>query len=236
MKYPLCRELYRELYRQGLRQEVLEEKAEVGMTESWRAELVPLLQGTQFERNRAAAAKALGQIMKDAEPSEEVDKVAEHVDRLVSLLNADGEYIPTIVEALGYIGPVHENVVPNIVNKCELLPPAHGFQTTAMRALTRMGPKAAGAVPYVKRFLSAPINHWESAKALVMIEAMKFIQAVGPTGNEALPAVEKLTTYKREYFPEDVAKALRAEAAKTAGMLKGVAPGNAEKPAPGGKP
>ncbi|MFC1672433.1 HEAT repeat domain-containing protein, partial [Planctomycetota bacterium] len=48
--------------------------------------LVPLLKGTQFERNRAAAAKALGLILLDAKESPEVTEVAK---ALVAKFNED---------------------------------------------------------------------------------------------------------------------------------------------------
>lgn len=154
-------------------------------------DLLPMLKGTQYERNRAASAKALGQILKDALPSEEVDRVAEalaskfneeydqyadvrreavraigmigpaakkvipkltraltdyvqystehqmvrqqaawacgrmgplaveHMDRLITMLHAEGEQLPEIVEAIGQIGPINENVINNIVDKME---------------------------------------------------------------------------------------------------------------------
>jgi hypothetical protein len=36
------------------------------------------------------------------------------------MMHAEGDYMPETVEALGLIGPVHENVVPNIVDKLEV--------------------------------------------------------------------------------------------------------------------
>ncbi|MBA4389167.1 MAG: hypothetical protein C0404_14435 [Verrucomicrobia bacterium] len=263
-------------------------------------DLVPLLKGTQYERNRAASAKSLGLILVNAPPSEEVDKVAralaeklnedydsysdvrresvraigmigpaarsvipklskgltdfvqysvehqmvrqqaawtcgrmgplaaEHVDRLVSMLNSEGEQLPQIVEALGLIGPVNPNIVPNIVNKIEAadvnIDAWSGFRATAFAALARIGPKAEGALAFTKRFLSQQPAPWDAHRMKISTEALKFLQTVGPKAKECAGEVEKLTKYP---VPGDrgsdaavSAKALQEEAVKTAELLK----------------
>lgn len=151
--------------------------------------LLPLLEGTQYERNRTAAAVALGRILKDSSPSEEVEKVVQalikvfndkysdvrreavkacgmigpaaksclphlparfedyewlkdaecflvrraaawtagrmgkygecHIDRLIAMMHQYSPVATEFVDAIGEIGPVHENVVPNITDKLE---------------------------------------------------------------------------------------------------------------------
>ncbi len=179
--------------------------------------LVSLLKGTQFERNRACAAKALGQILKDAEPSEEVEKVtaalvakfnddkdeyvdvrresvtalgmigpaaksciphltpalkgpgsvaiqgaytcermgplaAEHIDQLIVQLHRTGHDLPyaiAAVKAVAAIGPVHENVIPNLVDFYE----KNIWSREALNAFSRFGSKSKPVVPVVMRFL-----------------------------------------------------------------------------------
>jgi HEAT repeat protein len=77
--------------------------------------LLPLLEGTQFERNRAAAAKALGLILKDAKPSEEIDKVAQ---ALSEKYNEEYDQYSDVrreaVRAIGMIGPAAKKVIPKL--------------------------------------------------------------------------------------------------------------------------
>ena len=264
-------------------------------------DLLPMLQGTQYERNRAAAAKALGQIFKDAKPDKETNEVTaalieafndqyvdvrreavgacgmirsaaktcipnltpllkepagakpnivseaaawacermgplakEHVDLLISLLFRNASQgTPAYVNALGEIGPVQDNIVPNILNFMEVGPAWVMVQT--WQTLQKYGAKAEEVIPFAKRFLTRPhlygVND-SREKELTLIEAMKFLQAVGPKAVDALPQVEALTTYKEDFV--DYSR-IQKEAVKTAGILKGLAAGNSEKPAPGGK-
>jgi hypothetical protein len=220
--------------------------------------LVPLLTGTQHERNRAAAAKALGLILKDAKPSEEIGKVAaaltakfnedydqyedvrresvrcipklvralkdhgahlpdlrgvrkeaawtcgrmgepakEHMDLLISMMHQEGEWIPEIVEAMGKIGPVHENVVPNIIDKMEKTGKAHGdgwsFKAKAYEALEGFGEKSLPAKDYFIRVLRETPNNRVSLEPL--IACCRVLAAIGPKAKDALPMLEKMKTY-----------------------------------------
>lgn len=220
-------------------------------------DLLPLLEGTQFERNRAAAAKALGQILKNAEPSEEVEKVAqrlaakfneeydrysdvrreavyalgmigpaakkiipkltraltdfkehshehflvrqaaawatgrmgplaaEHIDRLIAMLHAEGRKAPEIVEAIGRIGAVHENVVPNIVDVMERRE-GIGLQIQAYEALLKCGTRAAPAVPLLARFLRERFLH-----PRLMVPAIKVLKMLGPLAEGAATEVKE---------------------------------------------
>ena len=115
------------------------------------ADLIPLLEGTQFERNRAAAAKALGQILKDAEPGEEVEKVAQALTRKI---NEDwdkyGDVRREAAYALGMIGPAAKSCVPKLTRVLDDRPPSNMEAALARKAAAwtcgRMGPLAAEQV------------------------------------------------------------------------------------------
>ena len=232
-------------------------------------DLLPMLKGTQYERNRAAAAKALGQILKDAEPSEEVDRVAEalaakfneeydqysdvrreavraigmigpaakkvipkltraltdyvqysgehqmvrqqaawacgrmgplaveHLDRLITMLHSEGDQLPEIVEAIGKIGPVNENVVNNIVDKMEQVGGLHdwsAFKEAAFKALEGFGPKALPAKSYLMRILRETPDNRVPIEPL--IAATRVLGAIGPAAKDALELLEKMKTYQ----------------------------------------
>ncbi len=230
--------------------------------------LVPLLKGTQHERNRAAAAKALGLILKDAKPSEEIEKVAaaltskfnedydqyedvrresvralgmigpaakscipkltralkdhgnhlpdlrgvrkeaawtcgrmgapakEHMDLLISMMHQEGQDVPEIVEAIGRIGPIHENVVSNIIDKIEKTG-GHGdgwsFKSKAYAALEGFGPKALSAKDYLIRVLRETPNNRVPLEPL--IASCRVLAAMGPKAKDALPMLQKMATY-----------------------------------------
>jgi hypothetical protein len=268
-------------------------------------DLLPMLQGTQYERNRAAATKALGQILKDAKPDKEIDDVTaalieafkdpyedvrreaatacgmigpaakaciphltallkeppgaqpnmvsvaaawtcermgplakEHVDLLIGIMHQMGGHTPAYVLALGAIGPVQENMVPNILDKMEQQ--TASYQAESWQVLAKFGRKAEQVVPFAKRFLTNPQFYGTNngrQRELVVIEAMKFLQVAGPKAVDVLPQVESLINYKYPYNEEDdVTPLMRKEAAKTAGILKGISSTRAEEAAPGGKP
>ncbi|MBA4387125.1 MAG: hypothetical protein C0404_04030 [Verrucomicrobia bacterium] len=235
-------------------------------------ELLPLLKGTQYERNRAAAAKALGQILKDAQPGEEVEKVtaaivdawgdkyedvrrecvfalgmigtsakscipklderlndaqpvrnaaawtcgrmgrlaADKADKLISIMQ--GERYPQVdhffaaaaVEALGKIGAVHANVVPNIVNRLESIGAGTAFHPQAdgaavrvcylrgVNALERLGPDAASATSYLQRVISGN-PYGDKERSLAIVNALG---AIGPGAAEAIPTIQKIADAK----------------------------------------
>jgi len=253
--------------------------------------LIPLLKGTQYERNRMAAAKALGLILKDAKPSEEIDKVvaaliakfdddydrysgvrresvracgmigpaakacipkvvrvltykipgsqdlefnlvrratawtlgrmgplsAVHVDRLIAMMHAEGEYVPESVETLGLIGPVHKNVIPNIMDKLERSDPNnYTFRPAAFKALGCFGVKSAQAVPLTRRMLFERKNDGRYDRE--KLEMLKMLACVGPAAKEAVPEIQYYTGYKN--------KAVREEAVKTYKVVMGKASGS----------
>jgi HEAT repeat protein len=272
-------------------------------------DLLPMLKGTQYERNRAAAAKALGQILKDAQPGKEVEEVtdalaakfnedydsysdvrresvfalgmigpaakrciaklgraltdyreyseehymvrraaawttgrmgplaAEHMDRLIAMMHGEGARTPEIVAAIGNIGPVNDNVAPNMVDFMETGPGWTMVET--WQVLQKFGPKAELAIPFAKRILTNPSFYGQNdrqKRQLAVIEAMKFLQVAGPKAVDVLPQVESLINYKYPYGEKHEETVLmQKEAAKTAGILKGMAGVNTKEVAPGGQ-
>lgn len=229
------------------------------------SDLLPMLKGTQYERNRAAAAKALGQILKDAKFDKEIDEVtaalieafkdsyedvrreavtacgmigpaakacipylapllkeppgsqynlvsaatartcermgplaAEHVDLLITIMHRyASSQTPAYVLALGAIGPVQDNIVPNIMNKMEQTDQTISWQMEPYQVLERFGPKAAPAVDLLDRFLR------ESKLTPAQVaQTMKTLKAIGPAAKNALKTVEELTRttkYQQRY-------------------------------------
>lgn len=229
--------------------------------------LLPLLVGTQYERNRAAAAKALGQILKDAKSDEEVDKVAQaltrkisddydaysdvrrevvkalgmigpaakscipkltrvifegslglgsnqdqeyrlvrraaawtcarigplaaqHIDLLITRMHMEGEWCPEVVEAIGAIGAVHDNVIPNIIDKIESSGRGGDFgalKEAAFSALANFGEKSAPVVPLTRRLLQGPM--WGNDAMRVRIAMMKALPAFGPAAKDAVAEI-----------------------------------------------
>ncbi len=229
--------------------------------------LLPLLKGTQYERNRAAAAKALGLILKDAQPSEEIETVvaaltakfneeydkysdvrresvralgmigpaakscvpklvralkdyrqyssehdmvrqqaawtcsrmgphaAPHMDLLISMMHSEGHRAPEILAAIGNIGAIHKNVVPNIVDKMEQCGNNHlACRLAAMKALEQFGSKAAPAVPFLKSYLSQAIQG--RGPVAPMISACAVLGKVGPAAKTTVPLLQRLATHK----------------------------------------
>jgi hypothetical protein len=111
----------------------------------------------------------------------------EHVDRLIAMMRyaADSprlESAPEIVQAIAAIGPVHENVIPNIVHVLER---KKGNWKDGFAALISFGPKAAPAVPAAQYILSKPRG------AEPTVNCLKLLAAIGPAAKEAIPDIEK---------------------------------------------
>jgi len=149
----------------------------------------------------------------------------EHIDLLISMMHGEGQKAPEIVEAIGRIGVVHENVVPNILDFMERGSAWTMIQT--WKTLQKFGTKSERAIPFTKRFLTKPSFYGKSdgrRRELIVIEAMKLLQVVGPKAVDALPPVKSLINYKYPFNEDDdVTPLMRKEAAKTADILKSIA-------------
>jgi HEAT repeat protein len=230
-------------------------------------DLLPMLKGTQYERNRAAAAKALGWIFKDATADKELDEVVdaltskisddydkysdvrreavqalgmigpaakkaiphlvrvmthfcdgvgssqdqeyrlvrraaawtcgrmgplavEHVDLLISRMHVEGTSCPEVVEALGFIGALRENIAPNIIDAIERAGrpgDAGWFKAKAFEALGKFGEKSAPTVPVMRRMLKDTTGDNSTD---VKIAILKCLAALGPVGKEAVPEIQ----------------------------------------------
>lgn len=269
-------------------------------------DLLPMLKGTQYERNRAAAAKALGQIYKDAQPGKEVDEVidaliskisddydsysdvrrevctalgnigltakkcvpkmtrvltegshglgstqdqeyrlvrraaawacsrmgplaAEHIDLLISRMHMEGEWCPEVVVAIGAIGNVKPNVIPNLIDKIESSGrggDAGSLKVPAFAALAGFGDKSAAVVPLIRRQLQGPM--WGNDAMAVRIAMMKALPAFGAASKEA--ALEILAQIRLgESQNDEQSKTLKEEATKAYKAVTGQDPPAAKK-------
>jgi HEAT repeat protein len=265
-------------------------------------DLLPMLEGTQYERNRAAAAKALGQIFKDATASEEVDKVvnalvaklgdkysdvrresvyacgmigppakaflpkvapllqewhpghavyegypvrcaaawavgrmgkeaAGQMDLLITMLHSDGHVNPNLAWAIGQVGPVQENVVPNLMDKIESAGRAGDYpelKIEAYNALARFGAKSAQAVALTRRLLRDTTYPPTPPMRTAMV---KMLAAVGPAAKDAAPEIEAQIRLGKSKPGEAEYAALGEEAAKA---YKAVTGGDPKPPATSG--
>jgi len=149
-------------------------------------DLLPMLEGTQFERNRAGAAKALGLILKDAEPGEEVEKVTK---ALLKKINEDFDQYPDVrreaATAIGMIGPAAKSCIPQM-KKALTDFKAHDkdrFQVRMAAAWTlgRMGPDSK---EYMDRLIS--MLHGEIDLATHVVWA---IGRIGPLNDNVVTNV-----------------------------------------------
>ncbi|MBA4387316.1 MAG: hypothetical protein C0404_05000 [Verrucomicrobia bacterium] len=120
---------------------------------------------------------------------------AEHMDRLLSMLQAEGDQIPEIAEAMGRIGPLNENVVMNLVDRLERLPGGwFPCKASAYGALEVFGPKALPALQYMMRVLRDTPGNRVPIEPL--IAATKVCGKIGPAAKDALPLLEKMAKYE----------------------------------------
>jgi hypothetical protein len=257
-------------------------------------DLLAMLGGTQYERNRAAAAKALGQILKDSQPSDEIEKVTqalmrvfrdpypdvqreavyacgmigtaakscipnlqapleycipnscsdgayflvrqatawtvtrmgplakEYVDRLIGLMHR--EHTPACVLALGAIGPVQDNIVPNIIDTIESDGRGGddpGFKVAAFDTLARFGEKSAPVVPLIRRVLQGRM--YGNGEMAIRIAMIKALPSFGTAAKDAAPEIlAQIQLGERGSGPESVA--LREEAKKAYKAVTGQDP------------
>ncbi|MBA4387773.1 MAG: hypothetical protein C0404_07320 [Verrucomicrobia bacterium] len=252
-------------------------------------DLLPMLKGTQYERNRAAAAKALGQILKDAKSDKEVDEVTaalieafkdayedvrreaatscgmigpaakaciphlppllkeppgaepnmvsmaaaytcermgplakEHVDLLITIMHRYASFkTPAYVLALGAIGPVQDNIVPNIMDKMEQTDQTIWWHMAPYEVFERFGPKAAPAVDLLDRFLRE-----SKLSPPQVVQTMKTLKAIGPAAKNAQKTVEgltKITQYNQRYGRAATAEEVAEIKKQAAEALKAIA-------------
>ncbi len=120
---------------------------------------------------------------------------AEHMDRLIAMLQTEGDQLPEIAEAIGKIGALNENVVMNLVDRLERFVGGwFACKAAVYTALEGFGPKALPALPYLMRVLRDTPNNRVPIEPL--IASVKVIGAIGPPARDALPLLEKMKTYE----------------------------------------
>ena len=131
----------------------------------------------------------------------------EHVDLLIALMHRYASYkTPAYVLALGAIGPIQDNIVPNILDKMEQTDQSIWWQIAPYQVLEKFGPKAAPAVDLLERFLRE-----NKLPPHLVVQTMKTLRAIGPAAKKALPTIEaysKIKSYHQRYGgpakPEEV--------------------------------
>lgn len=160
---------------------------------------------------------------------------AMHMDRLIAQLHREGKHSrgkqsPVIVEAIGRIGPVYEQLVPNIVDAMEARgkfrmgeDPISPFFPKALDTLALFGPKAVAAVPYLAKLAREGAKPWVPQDVAALIKVVKTLGAIGPEAKEAVPDLEKLRGFKTNKGDDDKAleKELQTEVEKALTKLKG---------------
>ena len=121
---------------------------------------------------------------------------AEHMDRLLAMLQGEGGQIPEIAEAIGKIGALNENVVMNLLDKLEGMPGGwFPCKASALGALEAFGPKSLPALPFLMRIL--PKANGERVDVLEpLIGTTKAIGAMGPAAKEAVPRLEVMAIFQ----------------------------------------
>ncbi|MBA4389190.1 MAG: hypothetical protein C0404_14550 [Verrucomicrobia bacterium] len=114
----------------------------------------------------------------------------EHMDLLISRMHMEGESCPEVVVAIGAIGPVQANVIPNIIDKIESSGrggDAGSLKVPAFAALAGFGEKSAAVVPLIRRALQGPM--WGNDAMPIRIAMMKALPAFGAASKEAAPEI-----------------------------------------------
>ena len=129
---------------------------------------------------------------------------AEHMDRLLAMLQGEGDQLPEIAEAIGRIGPVNGSVVPNIMDRMESVGWGACMEA-CIAALEAFGPKSEGSTDLLCRF----IREWK-ADAKGMTRMVRVLKAIGPGAKNAEKTLRDLLalTYHHRpgsYTPENAA-------------------------------
>jgi hypothetical protein len=114
-----------------------------------------------------------------------------HIYRLISMLHQEGHKLPEIAWAIGKIGPVHENVVPNLVDKMEKNMNSRGLVMRSLEALESFGDQSSGAVDFLVYYMNKGRPSTDT-----LIQTLKTLKAIGKKAKKAVPAVEKYKNIK----------------------------------------
>jgi hypothetical protein len=156
-----------------------------------------------------------------------------HVDRLIAIMHGerypqvDPFFTAAVQDAIGLIGPVHGNVVPNLVDRMEAIAAGTAFHPQhngamgricylrSVAALERMGPASASATSYLKRVIGGnPFGDRE--KTLAMVKALG---AIGPGAAEAAPELRRIADAKPPVKPDAGFDELRQAAIAALGAV-----------------
>lgn len=164
--------------------------------------------------------------------------------RMMELLKSERDVFTTVVWAIGEIGPVNENVVPNLVNRLEktLYGEYGGFAVGAVsfcvgditegtteeyrffvyKVLAKFGVKSKSAVPLMVRCINE--GDWYAPHRIRRaLGACMVLRAVGPEAKEALPALEKAVQVQRfdDRIPAGTVEAFKKEAQTALEAVRG---------------
>jgi hypothetical protein len=146
---------------------------------------------------------------------------------MIAMLHVDGRVNQYVSEAIGHIGAVHENVVPNMVDWLEKMGRDwRGSRETRMNAwvaLEKFGEKSLPSVPLIARYLREDMGNSETPE--LYSQWFKILKAIGPKAKEALPEVKKWAEKKGVPRGWDKAKfeEMKKAAAEAAAVLEGKA-------------
>jgi HEAT repeat protein len=146
---------------------------------------------------------------------------AGHMDRLIARMHTEGEWCPEVVVAIGAIGPIQDNVIPNIMDKIESSGrpgDAVAFKVPAFAVLGAFGAKSAAAVPLIRRMLRDTVGDNPIPIKTAMVKALA---AIGPAAKEAAPEIEAQVRIGESRAGDAEYATLRDEAAKAYKALTG---------------
>jgi len=140
-------------------------------------QLLPLLEGTQFERNRAASAKALGQILRNANSSPEVDGVVKAL--IPRFTDKYQDVRRESVRACGMIGPAAKACIVHLTPPLtEPIPTCFGVRREAAWTCGRMGTLAREHIDRLIANMHAESTHSNSVCDPTVFEAIARIGLV----------------------------------------------------------
>lgn len=148
---------------------------------------------------------------------------AEHIDRLIAMMHTEGHELPEIVEAIGNIGAVHENVALNVVDWLEKLGRGGRYGAAKLAgwiALEKLGGKAEPVVPLIARYLREGLREDPPES---YVQWFRILRAAGPKAEEILPKVREWAEVQAapRGWAQEMFEKVRQEAAATAAKLEG---------------